>query len=493
MQRSSGILLHPTALPGPHGIGALGSEAHLFINFLVAAGQKVWQILPLGPTGFGNSPYNALSAFAGNPLLIDLDQLVNLGDLLPAEINGAIFAEGPVTAQAIRWKRVLLEQAGRRFFSQATPARKSDFAAFCQTNAAWLDDYVLFMALRDHFKEQSWASWPEEIRRRDPLAMSRWRDQLTAEMGLHRYQQYIFYEQWLDLKSHANSLGISILGDIPIFVAYDSADVWAHQQLFQLNDEGRPLAVAGVPPDYFSATGQLWGNPLYNWQRLKDSGFQWWIERFHRDFLYADMVRLDHFRGFQACWSVAANETTAINGHWEQTPGRQLFIRLREEFGLLPIIAEDLGIITPEVERLRRDFGFPGMKVLQFAFDSGPDNPYLPDHYEMECGVYTGTHDNNTTLGWCQNLTAEQRRPVAEDLGKSAPDMPWDLIELAEASAAEVCILPCQDILELGEEARFNRPGDPHGNWRWRLRRQQLTAALEHRLRDLCQSENRVH
>ena len=248
-----------------------------------------------------------------------------------------------------------------------------------------------------------------------------------------------------------------------------------------------------MPPDYFSETGQLWGNPLYNWPKLKITGFQWWIERFQRDFLCADMVRLDHFRGFQACWSVAAGETTAINGHWEKTPGRQLFARLKEEFGVLPVIAEDLGIITPEVECLRRDFGFPGMKILQFAFDSGSDNPYLPDHYEKECVVYTGTHDNNTTLGWWQKLTASQRRPVVEYLGKPSPDIPWDLIELAESSAAELCILPCQDILELGEEARFNRPGNPHGNWSWRLRSHQLTAVLENRLRDLCQSNNRVH
>ncbi len=492
MQRSSGILLHPTALPGPHGIGSLGSGAHRFIEFLVAAGQSVWQVLPLGPTGYGNSPYNALSAFAGNSLLIDLEPLVACGDLLSTELKNEISDDGPVTEQALRFKRSVLRKAGQRFFRQADATRRAAFDTFCRSQAAWLDDYALFMAIREQFEERTWATWPAELLRRDPRALALQCDQLADQIALHRYQQYVFFGQWLDLKSHANHLGIRILGDIPIFVAYDSADVWAHQELFQLDGQGHPLAVAGVPPDYFSATGQLWGNPLYNWDKLASTRFAWWVKRFHRDFLCADLVRLDHFRGFQACWAVPAGETTAVNGHWEATPGAQLFTRLQEEFHELPIIAEDLGFITPEVERLRRDFGFPGMKILQFAFDSGPDNPYLPHNYETECVVYTGTHDNNTTLGWWRNLTAGQRRSVNAYLGKKRPQMPWDLIELAEASAAQLCILPCQDILELGEDARFNRPGEPSGNWRWRLKSHQLTAELANRLKILCQSSKRL-
>lgn len=492
MQRSSGILLHPTALPGPYGIGSLGSHAYRFTEFLLAAGQRIWQILPLGPTGYGNSPYNALSAFAGNPLLIDLDFLIASGDLLPAELNNEIPAEGPVTDEAIRFKHAVLGKAARRFFRQADSGRRDAFTAFCRTHAEWLDDYALFMAIREQFEDQSWASWPDELRCRDPEALPFWRDRLTEEMAQHRYLQYVFFDQWLGLKTHANELGISILGDIPIFVAYDSADVWAHQELFQLDDQGRPVALAGVPPDYFSETGQLWGNPLYNWQKLIQTRFDWWIKRFHRDFLCADLVRLDHFRGFQACWSVPVGETTAVNGHWEETPGAQLFTRLQQEFHELPIIAEDLGVITPAVERLRRDFNFPGMKILQFAFDSGPDNPYLPHNYEPECVVYTGTHDNNTTLGWWRNLPSKQRHAVADYLGKKTPDIPWDLIELAEASVAQFCILPCQDILALGEEARFNRPGSSSGNWNWRLRSNQLTVSLETRLRQLCQLNARV-
>jgi 4-alpha-glucanotransferase len=492
MQRSSGILLHPTALPGRHGVGSLGSEARRFLDFLSSAGQRVWQVLPLGPTGYGNSPYNALSAFAGNPLLIDLDNLVLLGDLLAEEVNDQTFEEGLVTEVALRFKSAILKKAAGRFLQQAGPIRRAAFDLFSRTHAAWLEDYVLFMALREHFAGESWSAWPDELRRREPSSLNSWRDRLAPDLMLHRYQQYIFFEQWLALKSAANQLGISILGDVPIFVAYDSADVWAHQELFQLDAMGHPLAVAGVPPDYFSETGQLWGNPLYDWRQLKRTGFRWWVDRFHRELLCADLVRLDHFRGFQACWSVPAGEETAINGHWEEVPGDQLFVRLQEEFPVLPIIAEDLGVITPEVERLRQDFNFPGMKVLQFAFDSGPDNPYLPHNYEADCVVYTGTHDNNTTLGWWRGLSAGQRRSVAEYLVRKNPDMPWDLISLAETSAAGLCILPCQDILGLDEKSRFNTPGKPWDNWTWRLCSDQLTPALEKRLRDLCRASGRV-
>lgn len=492
MQRSSGILLHPTALPGPYGIGSMGAEARDFADFLALSGQSLWQILPLGPTGVGNSPYNALSAFAGNPLLIDLDQLVSLGDLLPEELAAETFDNDSVNDRAIRFKWTALRKAGQRFFAQVDPERQAEYGTFCHSHSAWLDDYVLFMALRRHFKEKSWSDWPEPLRRRNAAALTEWKDRLAEEVALQSYQQFIFYEQWLALKAYVNRLGIRILGDIPIFVAYDSADVWAHQDLFRLDAAGQPIAVSGVPPDYFSVTGQLWGNPLYNWQQLESTGFSWWIERFRRDLLCADLVRIDHFRGFQACWAVPYGEKTAINGQWENVPGGRLFTRLQAEFQDLPVIAENLGYITPEVERLRHRFNFPGMKVLHFAFDSGPANPHLPANYEPDCVVYTGTHDNNTTLGWWRNLTSLQQRQVAAHLDKTAPDMPWDLIELAETSIARICILPCQDILVLGESARFNTPGKQWENWNWRMRRDQLTTTLAQQLYELCRLSDRI-
>jgi len=492
MQRSSGILLHPTALPGPYGIGSLGIDAIRFVHFLAEAGQQVWQILPLGPTGYGHSPYNALSAFAGNPLLIDVEQLVRVGDLSAGDLHGCRFAEGRVDDQALARRSLILVQAGRRFLQNASSPRQHEFRTFCQEHAAWLEDYALFMAIRDHFNQASWSSWPEELRCRQPEALAKWRDQLAAEMDLQRYQQFIFFQQWLELKEYANSSGIRILGDIPIFVAYDSADVWSRQELFQLDEAGRPLAVAGVPPDYFSETGQRWGNPLYDWPTLEEQDFAWWLDRFRHNLLCTDLVRIDHFRGFEACWSIPAGAETAVKGHWETVPGARFFTRLQQEFPDLPVIAEDLGDITPEVEKLRRDFGFPGMKILQFAFDSGPDNPYLPKNYEPDFVVYTGTHDNNTTLGWWQSLTRAERRPVMAALGKTRPDIPWDLIEMAEMSLADLCILPCQDILSLGAEARFNTPGTVDGNWTWRLATGDLTSTLAQRLRHLCEQTDRV-
>ncbi len=492
MQRASGILLHPTALPGPHGIGSLGSHAFHFINFLVEAGQSVWQVLPLGPTGYGNSPYNALSAFAGNPILIDLDKLVILGDLLPEEAEAEAFAEGFVTNRALLFKRDVLKKAGCRFLQHGDPERRASFDKFCRDQADWLEDYALFMALREHFKECSWSIWPDELRHRDPSALETWRKDFAFALDQHRYQQFIFFEQWFALKSYANQRGIRIFGDIPIFVAYDSADVWAHQEFFQLDDNCLPTSVAGVPPDYFSATGQRWGNPLYRWSTLQETGFKWWLERFHYNLNCTDMVRIDHFRGFQACWSIPVKEETAVNGHWEEVPGRELFNKLRCEHPDLPIIAEDLGVITPEVEALRESFGFPGMKILQFAFDSGPDNPYLPHNYGKQCVVYTGTHDNNTTLGWWHSLTKKQRQVVEAYLDRKKPDMPWTLIETAEMSLAQLCILPCQDILALGTSARFNTPGQAKGNWAWRLKPGQLNDWIASRLKRLCIQANRI-
>ena len=493
MQRTSGILLHPTALPGSFRIGDLGKEAFLFIDFLVRAGQSVWQILPLGPTGYGHSPYNALSAFAGNPILIDLQQLVDCEDLEQSRLDAVIKqSSGMNFTQVHTLKSILLQEAGQRFFRESTTARRHAFETFCDEQSGWLKDFSLFMALRDVFSGQAWSAWPVDLRTRKPEILHEWREKLREICNLYDYQQFVFAEQWHKLKAYANSNDILLFGDIPIFVAYDSADVWANQQLFQLDEQGQTTAIAGVPPDYFSKTGQRWGNPLYRWDRLIAEDFAWWIKRFEHQLQSSDMLRIDHFRGFQACWSIPSSELTAVNGRWEEVPGRKLFEKLREQRATIPIIAEDLGIITPEVEQLRDDFGFPGMKILQFAFDSGPDNPYLPENHTENCVVYTGTHDNNTTLGWWQSLPKEQKDRVRDYLGSRRLEMPWELIRLAMASVANLCIIPCQDILSLGKEARFNTPGHATGNWDWQMRPGALTEELAERLHELTGKYQRL-
>ena len=395
MQRSAGILLHPTALPGAWPIGDLGEQAFGFVDFLGKAGQSVWQILPLGPTGYGHSPYNTLSAFAGNAALIDLQQIVADQDLDRVRFEAAVNdCPGISFSQVHRVKHGFLKTAKRNFFHRRTPEQFENFTRFCRHNADWLEDFCLFMAIKDAFNDQPWSAWPESLRRHQQDAIAAWRQTHAEQCDLYKYQQYVFYEQWQKLKRYANSKGIRIFGDIPIFVAYDSADVWANQHLFQLDAEGMPLAVAGVPPDYFSSTGQRWGNPLYNWQVHLAEDFHWWTRRFIHQLQQCDMIRIDHFRGFQACWSIPAGEKTAENGHWEDVPGRKLLDKLQTINAKMPIIAEDLGVITDDVEKLRDDFGLPGMNILQFAFDSGPDNPYLPENQAVNSVVYTGTHDN---------------------------------------------------------------------------------------------------
>jgi len=493
MQRSSGILLHPTSLSGPFKIGDLGKEARLFIDFLTKAGQSVWQILPLGPTGYGHSPYNALSAFAGNPVLIDLQQLVDSGELECSHLDQAI-KESMVLdfGQVHEVKNDLLLEAGRNFFKACEGPRRDAFETFCIEQSDWLNDFSLFMALREKFSGQAWFEWPEDLRTRQRQTLETYRTELSQRCLLHKYQQFVFAEQWTALKDYANGKGIRIFGDIPIFVAYDSVDVWANQHLFQLDDKGRALAVAGVPPDYFSKTGQRWGNPLYRWDRLADDEFHWWQRRFEHQLKCSDLVRVDHFRGFQACWSIPAMETTAVNGHWEDVPGRELFTKLFSPRHDLPIIAEDLGIITPEVEKLRDDFGLPGMKILQFAFDSGPDNPYLPENHVANSVVYTGTHDNNTTLGWWRGLSREQKDQVREYLQLNRPKMPQELIRLAMSSVAKLCIIPCQDILGLDSKSRFNTPGCATGNWEWQMKPDALTGELAEKLFCLTEKYHRT-
>jgi 4-alpha-glucanotransferase len=485
--RASGVLLHPTCLPGRHGIGDLGAEAIRFVDFLADAGQQIWQILPLGPTGYGHSPYSTRSAFAGNPLLICPEMLVETGDLEGDDLANL----APATAQPIdfpavaAFKERLLAKAARRFRSGGLPERQQAFDLFCREQADWLEDYALFDALHQHCNGRPWQRWPEELRTRQAQAIAQWREGLDEELHLRRYTQFIFFEQWLRLRHYAHERGVCILGDLPIFVALDSADVWARPELFCLDEGRQPVAVAGVPPDYFSATGQRWGNPLYHWDQHRQEDFAWWRRRVAWNLSQCDLLRIDHFRGFVACWAIPAHEPTAVSGQWWPSPGAELFEALRREFDDLPFIAEDLGIITGEVEELRDRFGLPGMKILQFAFDSGPDNPYLPHNLTTNCVVYTGTHDNDTTLGWWSSLPSARRAEVAAYLGKNPPEMPWDLIRLAQASVARLAVLPLQDLLGLGSSARMNVPGRPSANWSWRLDEEALTLDLQEQLADL--------
>ncbi len=470
--RSSGILLHPTSLPGRFDIGDLGGEAYAFVDFLAAAGQSWWQILPLGPTGYGNSPYSAYSAFAGNPLLICLERLVESGDLDLLDIEGVSMAEGEAHYGFVQsFKERLLHKASQRFWKTPTTKRHQAFDKFCREQAYWLNDYAIFQALRRHFKDASWHSWPAPIRNRTQSALHEYGTLLAEPIRHHKYVQFTFFEQWAVLKEYANQHGIGIIGDIPIFVAYDSADVWANPQLFHLDEEGQPTVVAGVPPDYFSKTGQRWGNPLYRWERMAEDGFSWWLARFRANLQLTDLVRIDHFRGFDASWNIDAEEPTAINGRWVAVPGAALFQRLQQELGHnLPLIAEDLGVITPEVEALRNSFGLPGMKILQFAFGDDADNPYLPHNLTRDCVIYTGTHDNDTSLGWWQSLKKTEQDRVRNYLGHNGKDMPMDLIRLAMASVASLSIFPLQDVLSLDGSARMNIPGKPSDNWCWRFK-----------------------
>lgn len=485
-------MLHPTSLPGPHGLGDFGAEARRFVDLLESIGQSVWQILPLGPTGYGDSPYSCFSAFAGNPLLISMEDLVEKGDLCPEDLNRSTHpCHRADFGFVFGWKWPLLAKAAARFAANASPHRRQAYAEFCAFQAFWLNDYGLFQGLRQQFGFQPWNLWPAEIRHRRQEALQQWGQTLAEVISLQKYAQFVFHEQWFALKEYANARGIRIMGDIPIFIAFDSVDVWANQHLFHLDEEGNPTLVAGVPPDYFSATGQRWGNPLYRWDRMAEQDYSWWKARFRWNLQLTDLVRIDHFRGFESCWAIPAQEQTAINGEWTPVPGNQLFEHLGREFGELPVVAEDLGIITPEVEALRDRFGFPGMKILQFAFGSGPDNPYLPHNYTPSCVVYTGTHDNNTTLGWWQELGTADKKAVNQYLGNASCKMPWDLIRLALASTARLSIFPLQDLLELDTSGRMNRPGLGQGNWDWRCETTDLDPEKHGHMAELTRYFNR--
>ncbi|GEM90499.1 4-alpha-glucanotransferase [Oceanithermus desulfurans] len=498
LPRSFGILVHPTSFPGPYPIGNLGDEARAFLHWLSAAGARWWQVLPLGPTGYGDSPYQSFSAFAGNPYLIDPRRLVDRGWLeaaVPPEAPSGRVDYGLV----YRWIWPLLREAYGGFRARRAREDAHALAVFEREHAGWLEDYALFMALKGEHGGAPWWSWPEPLKRRDPAALAAARERLAEEAAFHRWTQWIFFSQWRALADVAHGLGLGLVGDMPIFVAHDSADVWAHPELFQLDEDLNPTAVAGVPPDYFSPTGQLWGNPLYDWEALRRTGFDWWIRRIRLALTLSDLVRIDHFRGFEAYWAVPAGAETAEHGRWEPAPGEELFRRVQETFGSVPILAEDLGLITPEVEALRDRFGLPGMKVLQFAF-TGEDNPFLPHNYPESgnCVVYTGTHDNDTTRGWCEQAPAGELaflRRYLEARGipyESCDDAPWALIELALQSRCRMAVFPLQDPLGLGSEARMNFPSRPEGNWTWRFAARDLSAGLSGRLRALADRYDRV-
>lgn len=502
-QRASGILLHPTSFPGPYGIGDLGREAYRFVDFLKQTGQTLWQILPLTPTGYGDSPYASFSAFAGNPLLISPDILREQGLLDAKDLRELPdFPSSSVDyGKVTEWKAVMLRNSYNLFKSSVATEIRGELARFEAENANWLEDYAMFMAVKAAHGGASWSDWEEGIALRQPESLVEWRTRLVDEIAFQKYIQFLFFKQWLAVKEYANARDVKIVGDIPIFVAYDSADVWAHPELFFLDEKGRATVVAGVPPDYFSATGQYWGNPLYRWDVLASTRYAWWIERFRGAFRLYDIVRLDHFRGFAAYWEVPVNaEQTAANGSWVKGPGVPFFQAVRATLGDQPIIAEDLGVITPDVVEIRETMGFPGMRVLQFAFgafETDATDPYLPHNFDLNTVVYTGTHDNDTTPGWYSTASQQERTNVKhyldldylQDSGDGSQHaahlVSWKLTRLAFGSVAVLAIVPLQDLLGLGSEARMNWPGRASGNWFWRYAPNALSQELGAALRDI--------
>lgn len=477
LPRSSGILLHPTSLPGPYGIGDLGAGAYKFVDWLETHGQSIWQVLPLGPTSYGDSPYQTLSAFAGNSNLISLDLLVKDGLLTRDDLADAPpFPRGKVDyGWIIPYHNQKLALAWHNFVQRDHPGLRREYDQFVAAQSFWLEDFALFIALKLQHKLRPWVEWEAELRRREPTAIAKASSDLTDHIEAERFRQWLFYRQWTALKACANGKGIRLFGDLPIFVAHDSADVWAHQHEYFLDDSGSPTVIAGVPPDYYSPTGQRWGNPLYRWDIIHADGYSWWIERIKSLLNLVDYIRIDHFRGFEANWEIPASEPTAIKGRWAKGPGAALFDAIQSALGALPIIAEDLGVITPAVEKLRDDFGLPGMKVLHFAWD-GPANPFLPHNHTANCIVYTGTHDNNTTRGWWEGEVDERTRNFVKDyLGQDVHDIVWTLARVGMRSSARVFIMPLQDVLGLGAKSRMNLPGAPAGNWTWRFNDSALT------------------
>jgi 4-alpha-glucanotransferase len=495
--RSSGILLHPTSLPGPYGVGDIGPEAYRFVDFLAAAGQKLWQVLPLNPTGYADSPFQALSAHAGNPLLISLDRLVDTGVLTRKDVaNPPLFPEDRVEfGEAIHFKLPLLRKAAQNFFRSTSAPERNRYNAFVHENRDWLKDFALFMAVKEAHDLVAWNKWPANIALRKPDAMKCWSEKLASSIEVIQYWQYVFFQQWHDLRQYAHERGIRIIGDVPIYVAHDSSDVWAKPEFFLLDAHGNPAKMSGVPPDYFSATGQLWGNPIYNWPLMKRTTYAWWVDRIRAALRLYDYIRLDHFRGFEAYWQVPGGETTALNGEWVKGPGGELFAVLQRELGDLPIIAENLGVITPEVEAIRHEFNMPGMAILQFGFGHDPQAPtFRPHNYVHELVAYTGTHDNDTVVGWWNSKPGSDSIRTQEDIEKEHvfakkylhfDDEPihWVMIRAVMASVANTAIVPLQDVLGLGSQARMNLPGSPSGHWNWRARTGAVTTEHAERLR----------
>lgn len=504
--RSAGVLCHVTSLPGSWGIGDLGDAAYRFVDWLAEAGQGIWQILPLGPPGYGESPYQSYSAFAGNPLLVGLDRLAEEGCLSRQELNAGLqFDLHKVEFERLRpFREHCLTKAQAAFEKSASAVLRNEFDAFRDEQGWWLNDYALFSALKSSHGGKPWTEWEPELVVRQSAALRACEKSLKSGIEREEFIQFQFHRQWRELKSYANGRGVRVMGDLPIFVAHDSADVWANQGQFSLDERGRPTVVAGVPPDYFSATGQRWGNPLYRWDAMREDGYGWWIKRFRHALAQVDLVRVDHFRGFAGYWEIPAENPTAAGGRWVTGPGAPFFEQILSKLGRLPLVAEDLGVITEEVEDLRDTFEFPGMRVLQFAFGDDPKaSDYQPHNYPRNCVVYTGTHDNDTTVGWFhssadQSTTrtadqiADEKRHALQYIGTKGTEIHWDMIRLALASVADTAIVPLQDVLGLGTTARMNLPGTAQGNWIWRFAADQLTSECRDRLRELTTIYDRL-
>jgi 4-alpha-glucanotransferase len=503
--RSSGILLHPTSLPGRFGIGDLGEEAFNFVDFLLASGQSLWQVMPLGPTGYGDSPYSSFSAFAGNPNMISPERLAEDGLLSEDDLASypALPDERVDYGSVIKQKGALLEKAYENFKRSGNNNQREQLKGFHHYAESWLDDYALFSALKESHKGAAWNTWEQPLASRAPAALREAGERLSDRVDAHRFFQYLFFKQWLELKLYSKEKGIKIVGDMPFFVAHNSADVWANPDLFKLEKDGSAGLVAGVPPDHFSKTGQLWGNPIYDWERMRANNFQWWIERMRAAFRMVDVIRIDHFRGFAACWEVPARDETAENGAWVEVPGRELFAALKKSLGDMAVIAEDLGTITPDVISLRDELGFPGMRVLQFAFGGDPRDTNLPHNYVHNTAVYTGTHDNDTVVGWFNAEAGEgstqdaaqierERELCLKYLGTDGEEINWDFIRAALASIADVAIIQLQDVLGLDSSGRMNIPASEQGNWGWRFKSGALTDRLGGRLKDMIKIYGRA-
>jgi len=490
-KRMSGILAHPTSFPSPYGIGDMGQCSYDFIDFLVSSGQTLWQVLPLGPTGYGDSPYQSFSSFAGQTLIISPDLLLEDGLLAKEDLYDipVWYSDTVDYGYVIHYKNGLYKKAYSNFLLlQEQDLIITQYNDFCLQQESWLSDYTLYTAVKEARNGESWLKWPDALRVPTPDVKEAYANKLEDTVNYHKFLQFIFYRQWNGLKQYANDRNVFIVGDIPIFVALDGSDTWANQDLFCLDANGFPTEVSGVPPDYFSETGQLWGNPLYDWNVLKKQHYKWWIDRIEHQLDLVDYLRIDHFRGFEAYWSVPFGEKTAVNGNWKKGPGFDFFHMLREALGNdLPIFAEDLGVITPEVEKLRDDFNLPGMKVLQFAFEDTGDNHFLPYNYPFNCLCYTGTHDNDTTAGWYRSARPECRERAKLYMNSDCSDAAWDFIRLALGSTANYAIIPIQDILSIGTEGRMNTPGNPSGNWNWRFTKESLTNKIANKLRTLTQ------